>query len=106
MSSPQGLPGIGRSTAAAIASSVFNVRAAILDGNVKRVLSRFFALQDWPGTRQSQDQLWLWSETLTPSARVADYNQVLSESLLGALVTKTPPYATLSNLSQSVSLNL
>ncbi|MFT7290220.1 MAG: A/G-specific adenine glycosylase, partial [Reinekea sp.] len=43
------LPGIGRSTAAAIASSVFNVRAAILDGNVKRVLSRFFALQDWPG---------------------------------------------------------
>ena len=84
------LPGIGRSTAAAIASSVFNVRAAILDGNVKRVLSRFFALQDWPGTRQSQDQLWLWSETLTPSARVADYNQVMMD--LGALIcTRTKP---------------
>ena len=40
------LPGVGRSTAAAIASSVFDTHAAILDGNVKRVLSRFFALQE------------------------------------------------------------
>ncbi|MDX1343021.1 MAG: A/G-specific adenine glycosylase [Reinekea sp.] len=84
------LPGVGRSTAAAIASSVFNTPAAILDGNVKRVLSRFFALQEWPGTTAAQQQLWQWSEALTPEKRVADYNQVMMD--LGALVcTRTKP---------------
>jgi len=84
------LPGVGRSTAAAIASSVFDTHAAILDGNVKRVLSRFFALQEWPGTTTSQQQLWQWSEALTPKKRVADYNQVMMD--LGALVcTRSKP---------------
>ena len=84
------LPGIGRSTAAAIASSVYNVPAAILDGNVKRVLARFFALDEWTGTTASQQQLWSWSETLTPKNRVADYNQVMMD--LGALVcTRSKP---------------
>ncbi len=84
------LPGIGRSTAAAIASSVFNVHAAILDGNVKRVLSRFFALQEWPGGTQSTKQLWQWSDALTPAKRVADFNQVMMD--LGAMVcTRSKP---------------
>jgi A/G-specific adenine glycosylase len=84
------LPGIGRSTAAAIASSVYNVPAAILDGNVKRVLARFFALDEWPGTANAQKQLWDWSEQLTPSKRVADYNQVMMD--LGAIVcTRSKP---------------
>jgi A/G-specific adenine glycosylase len=84
------LPGIGRSTAGAISSSVFNQPAAILDGNVKRVLSRFFALEEWPGSNDSQKQLWQWSEALTPKTRTADYNQVMMD--LGALVcTRTKP---------------
>ena len=84
------LPGIGRSTAAAIASSVFNTHAAILDGNVKRVLSRFFALSEWPGSTASTQQLWQWSEALTPAKRVADFNQVMMD--LGALVcTRSKP---------------
>jgi A/G-specific adenine glycosylase len=84
------LPGIGRSTAAAIASSVFNTHAAILDGNVKRVLSRFFALQQWPGDTAATAQLWKWSEALTPVQRVADYNQVMMD--LGAMVcTRSKP---------------
>lgn len=86
----QTLPGIGRSTAGAIASSVFNEPAAILDGNVKRVLSRFFALEEWPGNSRAQNQLWRWSEALTPKQRVADYNQVMMD--LGALVcTRSKP---------------
>jgi A/G-specific adenine glycosylase len=84
------LPGIGRSTAAAIASSVYNVPAAILDGNVKRVLARFFALDEWTGSTKAQQQLWSWSEILTPKTRVADYNQVMMD--LGALVcTRSKP---------------
>jgi len=84
------LSGIGRSTAAAIASSVFDVPAAILDGNVKRVLSRFFALQEWPGSTSAQKQLWTWSESLTPKKRISDYNQVMMD--LGALIcTRSKP---------------
>ncbi|MFQ3230017.1 A/G-specific adenine glycosylase [Reinekea sp.] len=84
------LPGIGRSTAGAIASSVFDQHAAILDGNVKRVLARFFALEEWPGTTDSQNKLWAWSEALTPKKRTADYNQVMMD--LGAMVcTRSKP---------------
>ena len=43
------LPGIGRSTAGAILSISMEVRAPILDGNVKRVLARYHAIGDWPG---------------------------------------------------------
>lgn len=86
----ESLPGVGRSTAAAIASSVFNEHEAILDGNVKRVLARFFALQEWPGNKKAQDQLWAWAEQLTPAERVGDYNQVMMD--LGALVcTRSKP---------------
>ncbi|MBT7388368.1 MAG: A/G-specific adenine glycosylase, partial [Gammaproteobacteria bacterium] len=52
------LPGIGRSTAGAISAICFNERVAILDGNVKRVISRVFAIGGWPGHRETAEQLW------------------------------------------------
>jgi A/G-specific adenine glycosylase len=54
----EALPGIGPSTAAAIASLAHQQRAAILDGNVKRVLARHGAVQGWPGTPSVAKQLW------------------------------------------------
>jgi A/G-specific adenine glycosylase len=56
------LPGIGRSTAAAILALAYDQRAAILDGNVKRILARYFAIQDWPGGAVEK-RLWRLAET-------------------------------------------
>lgn len=78
------LPGIGRSTAGAILSLSRGTPAPILDGNVKRVLARFFSLDGWTGSTSNLKQLWHWSETLTPSERVGDFNQVMMD--LGAMV--------------------
>jgi len=86
----QNLPGIGRSTAGAILSLGMNHRAAILDGNVKRVLCRFAGIEGWPGETNITRQLWELSESLTPTRRVADYNQAMMD--LGALVcTRNKP---------------
>ena len=84
MDALQALPGIGRSTAAAILAQAFAQRQAILDGNVKRVLARYFTVAGWPGDRKVSDQLWLYAEQLTPAERVADYTQAIMD--LGALV--------------------
>ncbi len=62
------LPGIGRSTAAAIAAFAFGERRAILDGNVKRVLTRVFGVDGWPGEKAIEKQLWLLAESLLPKA--------------------------------------
>jgi A/G-specific adenine glycosylase len=70
-----GLPGIGRSTAGAILSSAFGVRAPILDGNAKRVLARFHAEED-------SKALWRRAEEHTPHDRVPDYTQAIMD--LGA----------------------
>jgi A/G-specific adenine glycosylase len=78
------LPGVGRSTAGAILSLGLGRRAAILDGNVKRVLCRYAGLEGWPGQPSVARELWALSERLTPAARVADYNQAMMD--LGALV--------------------
>lgn len=78
------LPGIGRSTAGAIIAIAFEKRAAILDGNVKRVLTRFTATTAWPGDKKVHDQLWEVAEKLTPTARIADYTQAMMD--LGATV--------------------
>jgi A/G-specific adenine glycosylase len=69
------LPGIGRSTAAAILSQAFGDRHAILDGNVKRVMSRHAAVAGWPGLPLVQQKLWNYAERLLPDARLADYTQ-------------------------------
>ena len=64
------LPGIGRSTAGAIASLSMGLRAPILDGNVKRVLARYSAQEGYPGEPKVAAQLWALAEQLTPAARV------------------------------------
>ena len=76
------LPGIGRSTAGAILSLALDARAPILDGNVKRVLARYHAVEGWPGRRTVSDRLWTLAEQHTPTTRVADYTQAIMD--LGA----------------------
>ncbi len=84
------LPGIGRSTAGAILSLALNQHHAILDGNVKRVLSRYRAIAGWPGEKAVEKTLWHLAQTLTPEKRVADYNQAMMD--LGAsLCSRTQP---------------
>jgi A/G-specific adenine glycosylase len=61
------LPGIGRSTAAAIASFAFGARATILDGNVKRVLARVFGVEGFPGEKRVENAMWVLAESLLPS---------------------------------------
>ncbi len=78
------LPGVGRSTAGAICAIAFHKRAAILDGNVKRVLSRFHAIDGWPGTTNVSKILWQKAEQHTPAHRLADYTQAIMD--LGATV--------------------
>lgn len=87
------LPGIGRSTAAAILALSRNRRHAILDGNVKRVLARLHALEGWPGTPAVERELWQLAECYTPHSRVAEYTQAMMD--LGAtLCTRSKPRCT------------
>ena len=84
------LPGVGRSTASAILSIAERQRLAILDGNVKRVLARFFAVEGWPGNKKIEDEMWLLAESLLPKERINDYTQVMMD--LGAtLCTRSRP---------------
>jgi A/G-specific adenine glycosylase len=76
------LPGIGRSTAGAILAQSFDISAPILDGNVKRVLTRLHTLPGWPDERKMQEKLWALQTTYTPSHRVADFTQAIMD--LGA----------------------
>ncbi len=80
----EALPGIGKSTAGAILALAFNQRQPILDGNVKRVLARYGAVEGWPGQANVEKQLWSLAEQLTPVARVAHYTQAIMD--LGATV--------------------
>jgi len=84
------LPGIGRSTAGAILSISCQQPYPILDGNVKRVLSRYFAVSGWPGEPKTMQKLWGLSEKLTPHQRVHHYTQAIMD--LGATVcTRVKP---------------
>lgn len=76
------LPGVGRSTAGAILAQAYGQRHAILDGNVKRVLARWAAVEGWPGESAVAARLWQFSEALLPPQRLADYTQALMD--LGA----------------------
>lgn len=78
------LPGIGPSTANAIISLAFDRPAAVLDGNVKRILARHAGIEGWPGKSATQRVLWREAETRLPAARGADYSQAIMD--LGALV--------------------
>jgi len=78
------LPGIGRYTAGAVASIAFDVAAPILDGNVRRVLCRIFAIRKDPRDAVVQERLWGLAEELLPERNVGDFNQAMME--LGATV--------------------
>jgi A/G-specific adenine glycosylase len=78
------LPGIGRYTAAAIASIAFGADAAVLDGNVRRVLARFFDVREDAKSTQGEKKLWALAASLVPPGRAGDYNQALMD--LGATV--------------------
>ncbi len=84
------LPGIGRSTAGAILALSMGQHHAILDGNVKRVLTRMNTIEGWPGYSATEQQLWRLAEHYTPTDRVADYTQAIMD--LGAtLCTRRAP---------------
>ena len=84
------LPGIGRSTAAAIAALAFSQPCAILDGNVKRVLARHGGIAGWPGDKKVETALWALAESLLPRTGIEAYTQGMMD--LGALLcTRSEP---------------
>jgi len=84
------LPGIGRSTAAAIAAFSAGARAAILDGNVKRVFARVFGIDGYPGTKAVEERMWQRANALLPEHGIEAYTQGLMD--LGAtLCTRGRP---------------
>ncbi len=78
------LPGIGRSTAGAILALSRDQRFPILDGNVKRVLARYFGVEGVTGEKAVLDRLWSLSDACTPDERVGVYTQAVMD--LGATV--------------------
>jgi len=84
------LPGIGQSTAGAILALAKKQRHPILDGNVKRVLCRYFMVPGWPEKNDVKQKLWEIAEQLTPQQQVAEYTQAMMD--LGAtLCTRSQP---------------
>ena len=96
------LPGIGRSTAAAIASQAWGDAHAILDGNVKRVLARLHAVEGWPAAPKVEKELWALADAhlqaaALPASRMPDYTQAQMD--LGAtLCTRSAPACVLCPL--------
>ena len=96
----QTLSGIGRSTAAAIASFAFQQNQTILDGNVKRVLARHYVIEGWTGTPKIEKQLWALAESLVPEQEMGAYTQGLMD--LGATIcTRSKPKCELCPLKSS-----
>ena len=73
------LPGVGRYTAAAVASIAFGYDAIALDGNLRRVLCRLFAIDDDPGRPNTQRTLEKLAESMMPPGRAGDFNQALMD---------------------------
>ena len=93
------LPGIGRSTAGAILAQAWGDRFAILDGNVKRVLTRFHGIAGWPNTPAVEKRLWELAQQHLPHARLADYTQAQMD--FGAtLCTRANPACMLCVLNE------
>lgn len=99
----QQLPGIGRSTAAAIAVFAYGEHCAILDGNVKRVFARCFGIEGYPGEKKNETLLWQKAEGLLPKERkggeIEAYTQALMD--LGATIcTRGKPKCRVCPLQQ------
>lgn len=89
----QALPGVGRSTAAAIAALAFGQTHAILDGNVKRVLARHAGIKGWPGDKAIETRLWAQAESRLPKRNIEAYTQGMMD--LGASIcSRTRPACT------------
>lgn len=90
----QKLPGIGRSTAAAIAVFAFSKREAILDGNVKRILTRYFGITGYPEESKTKNLLWEKAEELLPvnylENRIETYTQALMDLGATVCIRRTP----------------
>jgi len=84
------LPGIGRSTAGAILSFSRNEYHPILDGNVKRVLTRYLAIEGWPGKKPIENILWQAAQQLTPLTAAPQYNQAIMD-LGSSLCSRSRP---------------
>lgn len=84
------LPGVGRSTAAAICVFAFGQRRAILDGNVRRVLARYDGIRGYPGNKRVQERLWQRAETLLPDSGVESYTQGLMDLGAGLCTRRNP----------------
>jgi len=92
------LPGVGRSTAGAVLSLSLGLHFPILDGNVKRVLARCYAIDGWPGEKKVENRLWKISEEVTPAKGVEQFNQAMMD--LGAMVcTRSKPKCELCPLN-------
>ncbi len=94
------LPGIGRYTSGAILSIAFDMPYPVLDGNVKRVISRLFTLKENGANGASENKLWNYAEKLVPKKRPGDFNQSLMELGATICIPKNPlcllcPVATL-----------
>lgn len=101
----ESLPGIGRSTAGAIAALAMDIRAPILDGNVKRVLTRYFAVPGWPEQSANKKRLWQLADRLTPDNDIAQYTQAMMD--LGATVcTRSKPLCGHCPLSSNCQAHL
>ena len=84
------LPGIGRSTAAAISTFAFNKPQPILDGNVKRVFARHFLVEGWPSSQKVEQAMWQIALRENPTEGAIAYTQGLMD--LGAtLCTRSKP---------------
>ncbi len=83
------LPGIGPSTAGAILAQALGQRHVILDGNVKRVLTRLYAIEGWSGKKDVENKLWELAESLTPDQKLTDYTQAIMD--LGATACARKP---------------
>lgn len=84
------LPGIGRYTAGAILSIAFGQRVPVVDGNVRRVLSRLFCLGDHDGSSALEKRLWDVAGQLLPKRGAGDFNQALMELGARLCVPKNP----------------
>ena len=94
------LPGIGRSTTGAILAQAHGLRFPILDGNVKRVLSRYHGIHGHPGEGAVEKQLWQHADAHMPTVRAADYTQAIMD--LGATVcTRSRPRCEACPLAES-----
>lgn len=86
----QSLPGVGRYTAGAIVSIAYGKAVPLLDGNVKRVLARIFAIEESIDETRVTKNLWLAAEKLVPKKSPGDFNQALMELGARVCVPRTP----------------